>query len=99
MYLKRIVIYYNLMEASSDQSAGNMFQLFPCLNKEITPFGNFDWDALSSVACPDIETGVARTTMNSQEIEIGMETSENGVFLPVLGKIRGGWGEDMRSIF
>ena len=98
-YLKRFVIYYDLMKASSDQSAGDMLQLFPCLDEEIIPLGNFDWDALSSVTCPDIETRIARTTVNSQEIEVRMETSENGVFLPILGEIRGGRGENMRSIF
>ena len=87
------------MKASFDQPPGNMFQLFPSLDEEKIPLGNFDWDALSSVTCPDIETRIARTTMNGQEIEIGMKTSENGVFLSVLDEIRRSWSEDMRPVF
>lgn len=64
-----------------------MFQLLPGLNKQVFTRRNPDGNALSSVSRPDVKAGVARAAMDSQEIEIRMESSQNGILFAIFNQV------------
>lgn len=59
-----------------DQAACEVFELLSGLNEEVA-WRELDGDALAGVAGPDVETGVARTTVDGEEVEICVEASED----------------------
>lgn len=74
---------HDLVEASLDQSAGDVLQLLAGLDKQIAAPGDLDGNAPAGVACPDMQARVARTPMDGQEVEVGVEAGEDGVDLAV----------------
>lgn len=45
-----------------------------------------------------MQTGVAGAAVNSQIVEVGMESSKDVTLFPVFLQVRGGWCKQMRSI-
>lgn len=68
-----------------------MLQLLASLDEKVVTFWNPDWDTLSRVSRPDVQARIPRAAMNSKEVEIGVEPSENGVFLTILIEVGGCW--------
>lgn len=64
-----------------------MLQLLASLDKQVVAGRNLDGDALSGIPCPDIETRIARAAMDSQEIEVGVESSQNGILFAVFDQV------------
>lgn len=80
------------MEASLDKPSSEMLDLLSCLHeKKASSWRKPDWNTLSSVPCPNMEAWVSRATVNSEAIEIGMKSCQNGVFLAVFSEIRSSW--------
>jgi len=67
------------------------------LDKQIAPPRDLNGNALAGIACPNVEARVARTSMDSQEVEVGVEARENGVNLAVSAEITCCRGEKMWS--
>ena len=80
------------MEASLDKTPSEMLDLLSCLYEKITSgWWKPDGNALSSIPCPNMEAWVSRATVDSEAVEIGMKSCQNGIFLAVFSEIRGGW--------
>lgn len=85
-------IYDHFMEASLDKASSEILDLLSCLyEKKASSWRKSDGNALSSVPCPNMEAWVSRATVNSETIEIGMESCQNGIFLAVFNEIRSSW--------
>lgn len=63
--LERGIIDDYLMESSFDEASSQMFNLLSCLDEKVTS-GRWESnrDALSSIACPDVEPRIPRATMD-----------------------------------
>jgi len=75
------------METRLNQSPTKVLKLLPSLNEQVIPFRDFDLHTLPSIASPDVQPWITRTAVDSQEIEIRVETGENSVFLAVFDKV------------
>lgn len=76
------------MEARLDEATAEMLKLFPGLYKEeATGRRELDRDTFARVTSPHVQTGIPRTSMNGEEVEVGVETGKDSVFLPVLLEI------------
>lgn len=75
------------MITSLNKTASKMLELFAGLNEKVVSWWDADWNALAGVARPNVKAWVAGTTMNGEEVEIGVEACENGVFLTVLDEV------------
>lgn len=84
-----MVIYNDFMEARFDETTSDMLQLFSSLDEQIIACRNFDGYTFACISCPNMQARVARSPMNGQKIEIGMESSQDGIFLAILDQIRG----------
>jgi hypothetical protein len=63
------------------------------LDKKVIAVRDLDRDTLSSVAGPDVQARIPRAAVNGEEVEVRVETSQNGVFLTIPLKVGGGWCE------
>jgi hypothetical protein len=63
------------------------------LDKKVVAMRDLDRDTLSRVAGPDVQARIPRAAVNGKEVEVRVETSQNGVFLTILLKVGGGWCE------
>ena len=95
--LKSLFVDDYLMKAGFDEAAGDVFDLFSGLDEEIVSRWNLDGDSVAGVSRPDVETWVARTAVDGQEVEICVEASQDGVELGIFVQIRRSRGEKMRS--
>lgn len=75
-----------------------MLQLLPGLDEQVVARRDLDRNALSGVSCPDVETGIARAAMDSQEIEVRMESGQNGVLFAIFDQVRCCRGKQMLSV-
>jgi hypothetical protein len=64
-----------------------MLQLFPSLYKKVISFWDLDRDAFACVAGPDIQSRITGAAMDSQEVEVRMKPSEDGILLAVFGEV------------
>ena len=86
------------MKSSLDEATGDMLELLPGLDQEITTdSGKLDWNTFPGVPCPDIKSRVPRSPMNCQEVEIRMKPRQDGVLVPVLDKVRCGRSKKVTS--
>jgi len=81
------------MKSGFDEATSHVLQLFPGLYEQIIAWRNFDRYPFPRVSCPNVKTWVTRATMDSQKIEVRVETRQNGVFLSIFNEIGGGRGE------
>ena len=92
------VIDNDFVVPSLYEPARDVLDLLAGLNEEVIPGRDLDGDAASRVASPDVQTGVARTAVDGEEVEVGVEAGENGVLGAVLDEVGGGWGEEVRAV-
>jgi hypothetical protein len=92
-HINCLLVHYNFMIPGLYQTAGNVFQLFASLDKKVVALRDLDRDTLSSVAGPDVQAWIPRAAVNGEEVKVGVEPSENGVFLAIPLEVRGGWCE------
>ena len=71
------------MVSCFNETTSTVFELFASLDKEIVSLGDLDGKSVSGVAGPDVEAGVAGAAVDGEEVEVGVETGEDGVFLGV----------------
>lgn len=57
----------DLVQTGFDQPVGEVLDLFSRLNEEVPAGGYLDCDALARVACPDMQTWVARAAVDRPE--------------------------------
>lgn len=88
----------DLVVAGLDEAAGDVLDLLAGLDEEVVAGRDLDGDAGARVAGPDVEAGVARAAVDGEEVEVGVEAGEDGVFGAVLGEVGGGWGEEMGAV-
>lgn len=67
------------MVARCDETPREVLELLPRLDEEVIPGGDLDRNAGARVAGPDVETWVARAAVDGEEVEVGVETREDGV--------------------
>ena len=68
------------------------------MDEEIPPFlGEHNRYPLSRIACPNIEAGIPRPTMDSQKIQVRVESGKYGIFDAILPKVRSRWSQKMRT--
>lgn len=75
------------MEASFDETTSDVFDLLARLDEKVVSWWDLDGNTVSGVACPDVKTRIAGASMNGEEVEICVETSQNGVLLTVLDQV------------
>ena len=81
-------IHDHFMEASLDNPPSEMLDLLSCLyEKKTSGLWKSDGNALPGVPCPNIEAWVSRATVDSEAVEIGMKSCQDGVLL-VFSEIR-----------
>lgn len=86
--LDSCLVHNDFMEACLDEAARKVFDLLPRLHEKIaTSRGESDGDTFSSVACPNVEPGVSGTTVDSEAVEICVETCKDCVLLAILCEI------------
>lgn len=86
------------MEASLNETATEVLQLFACLYEQVSAgCREPDGDALASIASPYVQTGVARASVDGQEVQVGVEAGKDGVLLAILHEVRCGGGKEVRS--
>ncbi len=84
------------MISGLDEASAEVFELFAGLHEQIAACGReLDCNALASVPCPDIQAWVSRTTVDSQEVKVRVESGEDGVLLAILDEVGSGGGEQM----
>jgi hypothetical protein len=88
----------NLVVPGLDETAGDVLNLLTRLDEEVVSRRDLDGDAGSRVAGPDVEAWVARAAVDGEEVEVGVETGEDGVLGAVLVEIGGGRGEEVRAV-
>ena len=86
-HLKGLLVDDYLVEAGLDEAAGEMLELLSRLHEEMVTRGDLDRDAVAGVAGPDVQAGVARAAVDGEEVEVGVEAGEDGVFCAVLSEI------------
>lgn len=87
------------MESSLYKASAEVFKLLPSLHEEVPACrGKLDRDAFSGVACPDIQARVTRATVDSQEVEVRVESGEDGILLAILDQIGSGGGKQMGAV-
>lgn len=75
-----------------------MFELLPSLDKKVVSGWNADWNALASVASPDMQSWVARSTVDSEEVEVRVKACKDGILLTILHKVRCCWGKQVGAM-
>jgi hypothetical protein len=78
-----LLVDNDFMEASLDQTTSDMLKLFPSLDQEVISVRNSNWNTLSSIPRPDMESGVSRTSMDGEEIKIRVKSCQYRVFLSI----------------
>lgn len=96
--LNGLVVDGDLVEASLDETTGDVFDLLAGLDEEVVTGGHAYGDATARVASPDVEAGVAGTAVDGEEVEIGVEAGENGVLCAVFLEIGGSRREQVRTV-
>jgi hypothetical protein len=91
------VIHDNFVEACTDKAAGDVLKLLASLDEQVIARRDLDGNSIAGIAAPDVESGIARATVNGQEVEVGMEPSEDRVLLAEFHQIRGGRSEEVGS--
>lgn len=86
------------MIAGLDKPTGDVLDLLAGLDEEVVALGDFDGDAVAGVAGPDVEARVPGAAVDGEEVEVGVEASENGVFDAILDEVGGGRGEQVRPV-
>ena len=97
-YSQGLLIDNDFVKASLDQATTDILKLFPSLDQKIIPNRNFNWNTLSSIPRPDMEYRVSRTTMDREEIKIGVKSCQYRVFLSISDQVRGSGSEKMRTL-
>lgn len=88
----------DLVVSRLDEPAGDVLNLLAGLDEEVVALGDLDGDAGSRVASPDVEAGIARTAVNGEEVEVGVEAGEDGVEGGVFVEVGGSRGEEMGAV-
>lgn len=73
------------MEARLYESTSDVLELLARLNQQVVPWWYLYRNTVPSVASPNVKAWVAGAPMNGEEVEVGMETSENGILLAIFG--------------
>lgn len=81
-----------------DEPPGDVLKLLAGLNEQIVSRRNFDRDSITGVPRPDVQSWIPRTTMDGEEVEIGVETGKDGVDFVVLSQVRSSWSKKMGPI-
>lgn len=85
--LNGLVVDHDFVVAGFDETPRGVFELLACLDEEIVALGDLDGDSVAGVAGPDVEAGVAGAAVDGEEVEVGVETGEDGVFFGVFGEV------------
>ena len=97
-YRQGCIIDNNFMIACLDQTTTKMLELLASLDKKVSASRReLDRDTFSSVPGPNVQAWISRTTMDSEEVEIRVESGEDGVLLAVLNKVRRSWSKQVRA--
>jgi hypothetical protein len=75
-----------------------MLQLLPGLDKQVVTRRDLDGNALSGISCPDVETWITGAAMDSQEVEVGVESGQNGILFAIFDQVRRCRGQQVLSI-
>jgi hypothetical protein len=97
-HINCLLVHHNFMIPGLYQTAGNVFQLFASLDEKVVALRDLDRYTLSGVAGPDVQARIPRAAVNGEEVEVGVEPSENGVFLAIPLEVGGGWCEQMGPV-
>src|SRR5690606_16077974 len=97
-HVHRALVHHYLMIPGFHEPARDMFQLLAGLDQKVVARRDFNRDAAARVASPDVEPRVSRAAVNGEEVEIGVETGEDGVDLAVPFQVRRRWGEKVGAI-
>ena len=103
VYLPRRLVDHNLMVPRLHQPTAQVLELFASLHEQVTTRSRTRWlreahrDALAGVTCPDVQAWITGATVDSEEVQVGMEASKNGVLLSVLAEIRCSGRKEVRA--
>ena len=96
--LNGLLVDGDLMEASLDETTGDVLDLFASLDEEVVSGGHAYGNATASVASPDVEARVAGTAVDGEEVEIGVEAGEDSVFRAVFLEVGSSRCEQVRTV-
>jgi hypothetical protein len=95
-YLDSRLVHNNLVIACFNKTPAKVFQLLPSLHEQIsTGWRKSHRNTFPSIPSPYVKARVAGTAVNSQEVEIRVEASKNGVLFTVFHKIRSRRGQEV----
>jgi hypothetical protein len=78
----------HFVEAGLDEPSGEMLDLLSCLYEKIASSRwESNGDSLSGVTRPDMKTGISRSTVDSETVEIGMKTCQDGILRAIFPEI------------
>lgn len=86
------------MVTGLDEPTGNVLELLASLNEQIISRWDLDRNSITGVPRPDMQSWIPGTTMNGEEIEIGVEPGEDCIDLVILSQVRSGRSQEMGPI-
>lgn len=97
--LESCIIHDYLMETGFDKASTEMLKLLTSLDEEISASRwEFDRNSLSGIPSPDVQTRITRAAVDSKEVEVSVETSQDRILLGIFHEIRGSWSQKMWSV-
>jgi hypothetical protein len=85
------------VETSLDEATRDVLDLLAGLDKEVVAGRDLHRNAVAGVTGPDVEAGVAGAAVDGEEIEVGMEAGEDGVFGAILDEVGSGGSKKVRT--
>lgn len=85
--LDGLVVDHDFVVSGLDEPAGRVLELLARLDEQVVSLGDLDGQSVAGVAGPDVEAGVAGAAVDGEEVEVGVETCEDGVLLGVFVQI------------
>lgn len=73
------------MEPRLNQPARDVLQLLAGLHEQVVSGRDLDWDALTCVARPDMQSRVSGAAVDGKEVKVRVEAGKDSVFGSVLG--------------
>lgn len=91
-------IYCYFVEISFDEIICDVFDLFVGLDKEVVVGRDFYRNVVVGVMGLDVEVGVVGVVVDGEEIEVGMEVGEDGVFGVIFDEVGSGGSKKVRIV-